>query len=187
MQQSKRIMSGVLCLAVAGALLGTSACVTRDRVHAEFGWERRSAEAALETPLGGQALIHRKQELERAKRDVEHFYETLVTLRERRDRSGYLMLASFMDAYFGLHLEPLLVPRWQSSHPEVMALDVSLRMSEAELYIQIHDPKRAQDVIDEVWRRYEGREGMLVELPTGGEGTLGEAIDSICDRKWWKG
>ena len=155
-------------------------------MHAEFVWEQNQAKAASATSLGGQALIHRKRELERAQKDLVFYYQTLSGLRDRRDRGGYLMLASFMDAYFGLHLDPLLQPVWQSSHPEVMALDVSLRIAEAELYVQMRDPGRAQRVIDDVSRRYQGREGMLVEMPTGEQMTLGEAIASLSDRKWWK-
>jgi hypothetical protein len=176
-----------LCLAIAGALAFTSACATSDPMHAEFAWEETQAKAASETPLGGQALIHRKRELERAQKDVKFFYQTLTSLRGRRNHSGYMMLGSFMDAYFGLHLGPLLEPTWQSSHPEVMALDVSLRIAEAEMYVQMRDPARAQQVIDDVRSRYEGREGMLVELPNGEQTTVGDAIDSLADRKWWKG
>lgn len=176
-----------LCLAIAGTVALTSACATRDPMHAEFAWEETQAKAASRTPLGGQALIHRKRELERAQKDLKFFYETLSALRGRRNHSGYVMLGSFMDAYFGLHLAPLLEPVWQSSHPEVMALDVSLRIAEAEMYVQMRDPARAQQVIDDVRERYEGREGMLVELPTGEQTTVGEAIESLADRKWWKG
>jgi len=176
-----------LCLALCGALAFTSACVSTDPMHAEFAWEETHAQTASETPLGGQALIQRKRELERAQKDVVFYWSTLTSLQDRRERGGYIMLSSFMDAYFGLYLDPLLAPKWQSSHPEVMALDVSLRIAAAEMYVQMHDPGRAQNVLDDVSRRYKGREGMLVELPTGEQTTLGEAIESLSDRKWWKG
>lgn len=187
MKRRNHRLSKSLCLAIAGAALLASACVSTDPVQAEFAWEESSAKAASETQLGGQALIHRKRELIRAQKDLAFFYETLTALRQRRDHGGYLMLASFMDAYFGVHLRPMLAPRWQSSHPETMALDVSLRLAEAEMYVQMRDPARAQDTLDEISKRFRGREGMLVELPTGGQGTLGEAMDSILERKWWRG
>ena len=107
MRQSKRIATRIAGAALAGSLLAAPGCVSRDRVHAEFDWERTAEQNASETPLGGPALVHRKQELQRAKRDLDHFYNTMKTLRDRKDRSGYLMLASFMDAYFGLHVERL--------------------------------------------------------------------------------
>jgi predicted polyphosphate/ATP-dependent NAD kinase len=67
-----------------------------------------------------------------------------------------------------------------------MALDVSLRISEAELYVQMRDTARAQQVIDDVSNRYRGREGMLVQMPNGTQMTVGEAIESLSNRKWWK-
>ena len=41
--------------------------------------------------------------------------------------------------------------------------------------------------LNEISDRYKGRESMLVQLPTGGEVTLKEAMDSIIERKWWRG
>lgn len=173
---------------VACCIVGLAiSCATHDPMQSEFVWERTQAKVASETPLGGQALIQRKHELERAQKDLRLFYMTLAGLQERRDPGDYLMLASFMDAYFGVHLAPLLQPEWQSSHPEVMVFDANLRIAEAEIYVQLRDPARAQDVIDEVRELYRGRENMLVELPNGKETTLEKAVESLSDRKWWRG
>jgi hypothetical protein len=37
-----------------------------------------------------------------------------------------------------------------------------------------------------VSNRYRGREGMLVQMPNGTQMTVGEAIESLSNRKWWK-
>ncbi len=120
----------------------------------------------------------------RAQSDLHHFYTTFLALEERKERSGQVLFAAFIDAYMGLHLDPLLRSEWQSRHPELTALDANLRIAKAELLSEMHDPGRVEDVIDELMIRYQGRETMLVEYPFGEQSTLGEAIESLAGKKW---
>lgn len=137
-----------------------------------------------EAPLGGEALAQRRMDLDRAWRDLLHFDETMESLVDRRDSRSVALLDTFLGAYMGRHLDGLLRPAWQSSHPEVMALDVNLRFMKAELLAQMRYTRRVQEAIDDIEARYLGRESMLVEYPVGEQRPLGEALEMLRDRKW---
>jgi hypothetical protein len=94
------------------------------------------------------------------------------------------LLDSFLDQYMGTHLDGLLRPVWQSSHPEVMALDANLRFMKAEILTQMRYTRRVQESIDDIEDRYMGRESMLVEYPVGEQRALGEALEMLRERKW---
>ena len=115
---------------------------------------------------------------------MTHYDATLESLQERRDRSGTILFGQFMDAYMGMHLDPLLAHEWQSRHPEVAALDASLRLAKADVLVRMRQTRRAQEVIDDLTQRYAGRDNLLVEYPIGGQTTLGEALESLRTRKW---
>jgi len=136
------------------------------------------------TPLGGEALAQRKHEMERAHRDMIHFATTMESLHGRHDRNGLVLFSGFLDRYMGEHIGPLLLSEWQSRHPELMVLDVNLRFAQAEVLIQMRDARRVQHVIEEIERRYTGREDMLVEYPIGSQGTLLEGLQRLRNRKW---
>ena len=140
--------------------------------------------AEQNTPLGGPALALRKQEMQRAHRDMLHFHTTLESLQQRKDRNGLMLFSQFLDAYMGMHLDPLLESEWQSRHPELMALDANLRLAKAEVLIQMRSPRRVQEVIEELQKRYAGREDMLVEFPIGKQGTLRDGLRRLSERKW---
>jgi hypothetical protein len=95
-----------------------------------------------------------------------------------------VLFSNFLSAYMGLHLDPLLRSEWQSRHPELMALDANLRLAQAEVLIQMRDPRRVQAVLDEIRSRFGGRDGMLVESPSGGQGTLRDALKRLSSSKW---
>jgi hypothetical protein len=139
---------------------------------------------AEETPLGGEALARRRMDLDRAWRDLLHFEETMESLVDRKDSRSVALLDAFLDQYMGTHLAGLLRPKWQSSHPEVMALDANLRFMQAELLSQMRYTRRVQDSIDDIEARFTGRESMLVEYPVGEQRPLGEALELLRDRKW---
>jgi hypothetical protein len=77
-----------------------------------------------------------------------------------------------------------LIPEWQSSHPEVMALDANLRFMKAQLLSNMRYPRKVQESIDDIEGRFEGRESMLVEYPVGEQRALGEALEMLRDQKW---
>jgi len=93
-------------------------------------------------------------------------------------------LTIFLDAYIDRHLNPLLRSEWQSRHPELSALDASLRLVEAEVFVELRDTGRVQEALDEVARRFQGRETLLVDYPVGQQTQLGAAIESLRKRKW---
>jgi hypothetical protein len=134
--------------------------------------------------LGGEALAVRKLELRRARSDLVHFRETLETLQQRKDRNGQVLFGDFLDAYLGEHLQPLLRSEWQSQHAELAAVDAGIRLLEVEILVRMRDPRRAQQEMDEIARRYQGRESMLVDWPVGEQSTLGEALQRLADKKW---
>jgi hypothetical protein len=135
-------------------------------------------------PLGGNALAERKREMQRAYRDLIHFHVTLEGLRDRRDRNGSILFDRFLDQYLGTQLAPMLRPEWQSRHPELMALDASLRFVQADILVRMHDTRRVQQTIEEISRRFAGRENTIVKYPIGSQGTIAEGIAILRDRKW---
>lgn len=139
---------------------------------------------ASEAPLGGEALVQRKHDLERAHRDLLHFHTTLSSLMDRRDSGSIGLFDDFLAAYLARHLDPLLRSEWQSRHPELAGVDASLRFAKAELLIQMRYPRRVQDAIDDIERRFRGRETLLIDYPVGRQGTLGRGLEILRDRKW---
>ena len=135
-------------------------------------------------PLGGEALAQRRMDLDRAWRDLLHFDATMQSLVDRKDSRSVSQIDGFLDEYMATHLASLLRPQWQSSHPEVMALDANLRFMQAELLTQMRYTRRVQQSIEDIQTRFIGRESMLVEYPVGEQRTLGEALEMLRDRKW---
>ncbi len=146
--------------------------------------ELEATAAEEEAPLGGEALARRRIDLDRAWRDLLHFDTTMQSLVDRKDNRSIALLDSFLSQYMGQHLDPLLRPRWQSSHPEVMALDANLRFMKAQILADMRYPRRVQKSIEDIQRRFEGRESMLIEYPVGEQRSLGEALELLRDRKW---
>jgi hypothetical protein len=175
----RRMPSLLLALACIGPLAG---CASSPGIPDHFGLVASAAEES--TPLGGEALALRRRELRRAQRDMAHFRTTLETLRVHADRSGQILFSQFLDAYMGVHLTPLLAGEWQSRHPELMALDAGLRLAQAEVLTHMRAPRRVQEVLDELARRFPGRDAMLVEYPVGSQTTLAEALRQMRERKW---
>jgi len=175
----ERSRSLLLALLATGLGLG---CASPGPDRDAFAPEEPIAEET--TPLGGEGLALRRREMQRAYQYMGHFQTTLRGLDLREDRSGKVIFSQFLDAYMGLHLDPLLNTAWQSDHAELMALDAGLRLSKAELLIWMRLPGRAQRVIDELKKRFEGRETMLVDYPIGGQTTLGQAVEMLKLRKW---
>lgn len=143
-----------------------------------------AASSVEEAPLGGEALAQRRMDLDRAWRDLMHFEATMESMVDRKDSRSVALLDGFLDEYMGTHLAALLRPQWQSSHPEVMALDANLRFLQAELFAEMRYTRRVQASIEDIENRFLGREGMLVEYPRGEQRPLGEALQMLRDRKW---
>jgi hypothetical protein len=151
----------------------------------DANYEEIAATAAEEeAPLGGEALARRRLDLARAWRDLLHFDETMRSLVDRRDSRSVAILDGYLAQYMGQHLDPLLQPRWQSTHPEVMALDANLRFMKAQILSNMRYPRRVQQTIDDIQVRFEGRENMLVEYPVGEQQSLGKALELLRDHKW---
>jgi len=166
-------------VAFAGLFAGCAS--SPDPLRAFEGEETIEEQA---TPLGGAALAQRRREMERAYGDLVHHRATLLNLRQRNDRNGSMLFGSFLEAYLARHLAPLLRSEWQSRHPELMALDASLRLLEAEVRVELRDTGRVQQGLDELARRYAGRESLLVDYPVGEQTPLGTAIEGLRKRKW---
>ncbi|HVN36959.1 MAG TPA: hypothetical protein VMW19_02140 [Myxococcota bacterium] len=171
----------LLLLAASTCLVMSWACAN-DGAPKELLPDQTAAEASA--PLAGEALVARKRDLERAYRDLVHFQETMRTLRFRRDRTGRTQFSYFLDAYLNDHLKPLLAGEWQSRHPELSALDANVRFAKAELLIRLEKHGDAADEMDEIEKRFHGREDMLVAYPTGQQTPLGKALQELRDRKW---
>lgn len=165
-------------MAATGLALASLACAG-DGLDVELDAQRVS-----ETPLGGEALLQRKHDLDRAFGDLLHFHATLMSLIDRNDGRSITLFDDFLETYMGEHLDPMLVSQWQSKHAELAAVDASLRFAKAELLIQMRYPRRVQQVIDDIEERFAGREALLIEYPIGRQGTLGEGLELLKDRKW---
>lgn len=168
-------------VAIAVLVAGLAACGS-PRPPADFLVEADTLEESAQ--LGGQALAVRKLELRRARADLAHFRNTLETLQQRKDRNGRILFSEFLEAYLGRHLAPLLRSEWQSQHAELAAVDAGIRLLQVEILVRMREPGRAQEEMDEIVRRYQGRESMLVDWPEGQQTTLGEALDRLSNRKW---
>ncbi len=148
----------------------------------EFAWEQTAAEQT--SSLSGENLAQARLEMQRAQRDLRHYFHTLRDLRGRSDSGSFNLFSSYLVAYLGLQLDPLLEGDWQSRHPELMALDANLRFAKAQILVEMRDSGQVQDVIDEIEGRFAGRENMLVEFPIGSQKSLGEALQALRDGKW---
>ena len=173
---SIRVLLGLL------ASLVQLGCATSDPVYLDLEVEDSAAEETA--PLGGDALAERKREMQRAYRDMIHFDITLEDLRHRRDRNGAILFDQFLASYLGTRLEPMLRPEWQSRHPELMALDASLRFVQADILVRMHDTRRVQLLIEQIETRFQGRENTVVQYPIGEQGTIAEGLEVLRNRKW---
>ena len=183
MNHKIRILPAVL------ALLWLPACAItpQDELSAEIELAEEISAAEESAPMGGEALSQRRIEMRRAKKDLVHFHATLDSLNRRRDRNGQQLFRKFLGTYLGTHVEPLVSGEWQSHHPELAAMDASLRLITAEILIQMRETSRAQREIELVADRYKGHGDMIVSYPIGSQGTLREALDTLRERKWWRG
>lgn len=176
---------GPFRLALVTLLLSTLTsvgCVMNRGAPADLLPDNSKAEAS--TPMGGEALLQRKHEMRRAYGDTIHFHATLASLHHRDDKNGRRLFTKFIDAYLGIHVDPLLAGEWQSRHPELAGLDANLRFAKAELLVALGEPRRAQAVMDQIELRFQGREDMLVDYPFGEQRSLGEGLQMLRDRKW---
>lgn len=164
----------VLAAAVAFAALGCAGPAPDSSIQDKL----------VETPLGGEALIQRKRDLDRTFRDLVHFHVTLTSLVDRNDSRAVAQFDAFLSTYMGEYLDPLLRAGWQSKHPELAAVDASLRFAKAELLIQMRYPRRVQHTIDDIETRFQGRDALLIDYPVGRQGTLGDGLEILKDRKW---
>jgi len=176
-----RVRRRVLLAFGAAVALSSTACISHD---APADLMPGSTAVEPSAPLGGEALMQRKRDMRRAYGDMIHFYTTLESLHHRRERNGIVQLSKFLDAYLGMHVDPLLAGEWQSRHPELTAIDANVRFAKAELLIQLGQTRRAQGVMNEIERRFQGREDMLVDYPFGDQRSLGEGLEMLRNRKW---
>jgi len=163
-------------LALSGTVLLATACGSMG------GWQTASqapALAATEAPLGGEALAQRKQDLERALRDLVALHATMETLVDRRGNGRVSTFDDFVTAYFDQHLDPLLEAEWQSSHPEVVATDANLRFIKVDLLLKMNSGSEAEAVIRDIERRYRGRDNMLIGYPVGEQSSVAKALSLL--------
>lgn len=177
----RRIRTGV-----AGALVASLAlaCAGGGGLPKDVSLQDETAPAAANAPLGGMSLAQRRLELERTQKDLAHFAATLDSLQLRREQNGLVLFKGFVDEYLGTHVDPMLATDMHSQHPELASLDAGIRFLEAELLTRLRSPSRAQQVIDDLERLYQGREDMLVDYPIGKKSTLKKGLDLLADRKW---
>lgn len=176
-----RIGRGLFVAASLGLSLALAGCASND---VPGGMEAEQQAALEETSLNGEALSQRRTDLMRAWRDLVRLDVTMQALSDRNDSPSIVLLDNFIAEYMAKHLDPLLKPEWQSSHPEVMALDANLRFMKAQLLSNMRYPRKVQESIDDIEDRFEGRESMLVEYPVGEQRSLGEALEMLRDQKW---
>jgi hypothetical protein len=163
------------CIAVIATvcLAFSSACATDPRDEFTGGVELAELNEAA---LGGEALAQRKSKLQRAVSDMGHFQKTLESMRDRTDHDGVNQLRGFINEYVVSHLNPLLAPTWQSSHPELIVYDASLRFVQAEVLTQLGYSGWTNKLIRDMVARYKGRDNMLVDYPASTQTTFGEAL-----------
>jgi hypothetical protein len=94
------------------------------------------------------------------------------------------VLDNFLAQYMAEHLDPILRPGWQSTNPELMAIDANLRFMKARILADMRYPRKVQRAIADIELRFAGRESMLVEYPVGERRPLGEALVLLHEHKW---
>ncbi len=166
----RAFLACVACASLAG-------CAIKTYKPIEFGSTEKPAEEA--SPLGGASLDQRRENMTRMYKDLVHFRTSLDDAEQRGDRTTAVALGYFVDAYIGMHLDPMLAGEWQSRHPELWGMDADLRLAKAEVLVHMHERGRANDVLDELGSRYAGREDMLVHYPIGSQSPLGKAVSLI--------
>jgi hypothetical protein len=165
-------IAGVACFVLA-------ACVSSANRPVDFGSTEKAAEETA--PLGGASLDLRRENMARMYEDLMHFRTALDDAEQRGDRTTQVALHHFVDAYIGMHLDPMLAGEWQSRHPELWGVDADLRLAKAQVLARMRERARANAVLDEVGTRYAGREDMLVHYPPGNQSPLGKAVQLIRD------
>jgi hypothetical protein len=171
---------------LASALLALLAlgCASGPRLPKDVTLEDEAAPAPANNPLGGVSLAQRRIELERTQKDLVHFASTLDSLQLRREQNGLVLFKGFVDEYLGTYVDPMLGTDMHSKNPELASLDAGIRLLEAELLTRLRSPSRAQKVIDDLERLYEGRDDMLVDYPVGKKSPMKKALDLLADKKW---
>lgn len=164
------------CLAVS--LLALCACAGPTSAPSD-------PRAREQRPLVGEALARRTRDLVTARETLAEMQTTLRDLQRRRDRAALPPFADFVRAYFGLQLDRLLAPEWPSRHPDLMALDATLRLAKADLLRRLDDAAKAGRVLDDIERRFLGRQEMLIEYPMDHERTVRDALKVLRSRSWW--
>ena len=154
----------------------------KPEMHDPLLGEKLSRERSA--PMGGDALAERQREMRRASEDLFRFHATLVNLRSRQDARGHRHFKKFVDTYMSDHLNPILDVEWSSDHPALAGIDANLRVAKAALLVQMGEPYRVQPVIDELARRFLGRNRVLVTYPSGERVTIKRAIEILQNKKW---
>ncbi len=165
-------VAAIACSALA-------ACASSGNRPADFGSTEKAAEETA--PLGGASLDVRRETMGRMYEDLMHFRTSLDHAEQRGDRTTQVALNHFVDAYIGMHLDPMLAGEWQSRHPELWGVDADLRLAKAQVLKRMRERTRADDVLEEIGTRYAGREDMLVHYPPGSQSPLGKAVQLIRD------
>ena len=70
-------------------------CATAPGSGDEFALDETSAEE--NAPLGGEALLQKKSEMQRSLGDLMHFHKTLSSLAQRDDSTGFTNFAGFLN------------------------------------------------------------------------------------------
>jgi len=161
-------------LALLAIPLFAGACVSDAVLTDEFLSEAEATQASA--PLGGESLLQRRLDLERAVRDMNHFHATLISLERRYDRGSRVLFQEFVQFYLVKHVQPMLQGEWQSRHPEVAVLDVNARFVVAELWARMGASGRTAQMIESIETRYRGRDSMVVAYPVGQESTLADGL-----------
>ncbi|NNL86816.1 MAG: hypothetical protein HKP27_14235 [Myxococcales bacterium] len=161
-----------LCLAVS-----LSACWGPNyRVPDNFAEAPKEVVEEEELALRGDELAQRKLSLERAYSDLEHFHDTLVSLRYRKNRNGTILFVSFLESYMSTYLDPMLANRWQAKHPDMKRLDANVRFAQTELLRQMKDGRRVRRNIKDIKKLFKGSEDLVIDYPYGETHPLGESL-----------
>lgn len=140
-------------------------------------------ESNVRAPLTGAELMQQLRAMRRAHRSLIEFHAALSSLHYRGNTDGERTFCDFVDAYLGLHLDPLLGR--SGRHPELLTLDANLRVTQAALLQRMGERRRATDVVHELEQRFAGREELLVDYPIGEQSTLESALERLRSQRPW--
>jgi len=170
-----RHLRALALLSLALPFIFSTGCAF-DRAANEPYFSRLSGRDAVETQLAGEALAQRKYSMRRIRRDMASFRQTLEQLERHGKASGTQRFERFAKPYLANRVDPLILSKNPTSHPELRPFHAELLLSKALLLHQMDEDRAVRKTIGRLENEFASMTSMLVLYPTGEAVTLEQSI-----------